>query len=144
MLRNLQSLSPEGAFGGRKGTSNFLPDCWGEHSLELSYSSIYGNQELYVVESHSSGHCVCVVLVVYAQVSACRLTSPVHCQVQRCGLNALGRHLTKGQKRKHLRLNHSSEIQPEAMIISHRNHLRYQNVTILFVQLTNELSVKAP
>lgn len=81
-----------------KGTGGSLPDCWWEHSLELGYSSVYGDQELHIVERHSSCHCIRIILVIYAQVSACWLTPPVHCQVERRGLNALCRHLANDRK----------------------------------------------
>lgn len=83
-----------------------LPDCGWEHSLELGYSSIYGDQELHVVEGHGCCHGVRIVFVIYAQVRAGRLAPPVHGQVQRCGLNALGGHLAKRQEREYLRLDH--------------------------------------
>lgn len=78
----------------------FLPDRWRKNSLELGHSSVYGDQELHVVKGHCGGHGVRVVLIIYAQVSTRRLTSPVHCQVQRCGLNALGRHLYPKDRRE--------------------------------------------
>ena len=74
----------------RKGASGSLPDCWWKHRLELGYPSIHGDGELHVVEGHGCGHRICIVFVIYAQVGACWFTSPVHCQVQRRGLNALG------------------------------------------------------
>lgn len=85
----------------------FLPDRWRKHSLELGHSSVYGDQELHVVKGHCGGHGVRVVFVIYAQVSTRRLTPPVHCQVQRCGLNALGRHLTQriGERRREFQLS---------------------------------------
>lgn len=110
----------------RKGTEVSLPDCWWENGLELGHPSIYGDQELHIVEGHSSCHCIHIVFVIYAQVSACRLTPPVHCQVQGCGLNALGRHLAKRQQREYLSLDHWSETKPEALIISHANTLSYK------------------
>lgn len=95
MLRSLVSLCPEELFGEAEGGRGSLPDCWGEHGLELGYSSIDGDQELHIVEGHRGCHCIRIVLVIYAQVGAGGLTPPVHCQVQRCGLNALGGHLAK-------------------------------------------------
>lgn len=54
----------------REGNGGSLPDCWGEHGLQLGDASIDGDQELHVVEGHGGGHGICVVFVIYAQVSA--------------------------------------------------------------------------
>lgn len=95
---------PGGALWGVEGGWGSLPNCWGEHGLELGYPSVDGDQELHVVEGHSGCHGIRVVLVIYAQVGAGGLAPPVHGQVQRSGLKALGRHLTKRQEREYLRL----------------------------------------
>lgn len=58
-----------------------LPDSGRKHSLQFGYSSVDGDEELDVVESHGSGHGLGVVFVVDAQVSACRVTAPAHCKV---------------------------------------------------------------
>lgn len=112
-----------------------LPDCWRKHRLKLGHASVYGDQELHIVEGHCGGHGIRVVLEVYAQVSARRLTSPVHRQVQRCGLNALGRHLAKGQERECVRLNCQSKNRGFGWLLW--TGLTNPNVTLLFVVSTN-------
>lgn len=73
----------------------FLPGGGRDHGLDFGFASIDRNQEEDVMQWNGSCHGLGVVFVIYSKIRAGSVASPAHRQVQRRGLNAFRRHLTR-------------------------------------------------